>query len=175
MPAPAPVARPGTPVFRRGQWVGLFAMGNLAYGVGALRFSGPDKAWSYFGSVALTSEDYGPDLTSLGLGLQIGRRTYGNPRGRVRPFRQFGGQVGFGHRTTDYGFATSKATNYSIGAHGIIGATVFVAPELSIGAEWQAYGNYFLERAESGGSSGVSSDGWAFSAGTISMTGAFYF
>lgn len=175
VPTPAAIARPGTPEFRRGQWAGMFSVGYLAYGVGALRFSGPDKAWNYFGTVSLLSEDSGPDRTSVGLGLQIGRRTYGAPRGRVRSFRQFGGQVGFGRQTFDAGAGESSQTNYSIGAHALVGATVFVAQDLSIGAEWQAYGNYFVERDQPSAGDSETSDGWSFSVGYIALTGAFYF
>lgn len=174
-PAARAQPRAATPEFRRGQWGGEFMLDASAFGIGALRFSSPDDAWSYFGTFAVTHEDNGPETNGYGVGLQVGRRTYGAPRGRVRAFRQLGIGLSFGHSTTDAGGIESSQTGYSVGVHALLGGTVFVAQDLSIGAEWLATGNYFHQSTESDLGPDTSNSGWTFDVGEIRLTGAFYF
>jgi hypothetical protein len=174
-PAPASPPRSATPEFRRGQWAGLFRMGTVAYGVGAMRFSSPDKAWTYLGSVSFFRENATSETNSLGLALQVGRRTYAAPRGRVRAFRQLGGQVGLERTMVQSAGSESSLTELSVGAHGMLGATIFVLRELSVGADWTVTGGYFRRYVDSPFGPDDPTDGWTITAGQIQVSGAFYF
>jgi hypothetical protein len=174
-PAPAAMAHPATPVFRRGQWAGLFRMGGTTYGAGAMKFSTPEKAWTYLGSVTYNFENAGVETRSIGGNVQIGRRTYSAPRGRVRSFRQLGGQAGLGHAWTSSSGPEQSSTTISLGAHGIIGATIFVASDLSIGAEWIATAGFTRQYVDSPFAPDDPSDSWGIDAGLISVSGALYF
>ena len=173
--------RGGTPEFHAGQWGALFASSEGFYGVGALRFSTPTKAWTLSGNfrVAHNSQDpgdYSSDLFSTG--VSIGRRWFRAGSGRVRPYSELGISGSYSWGTGGASGYSTKWQGYGGGFYGQVGAQVFFAPELSLGAAWNASLLYNHDHSENAsGGSGYSNDRSSFSAdaGRIQLIGTLYF
>jgi hypothetical protein len=183
--APIPTARTATPVFRAGQWAARFEFGGsysgpTYYGVGALRFTSARSAWT------LSAGSIGSQVESQASGLAyhqdlerlqgaIGRRWYRPGHSRVRPFGEVGvtGLFVRGHRKILS--VTQTTRGYGGGIYGSLGAAVFLAPALSLGASWSAgvdvlHQVNYLDDALVG-----KQNSFALGAGTIHLDGAFYF
>lgn len=163
------------PEFRPGQWSGLFSLESGTYGVGAMRFSTPDRAWVYMGAVTADHDD-NPSATSMNTSLTVGRRVFGAPRGRVRAYHEFGGGLSLGYGEQDIGPSTQHRVSYGVTAHALLGGALFVARDISIGAEWGINAGYFHSKyTYDDPFPDETRDYWSISAGDITLVGAFYF
>ncbi len=176
----ATTGRWNAPTFRAGQWAAQFGISGGFYGIGALRFSSSSTAWVLSANLraAHSSQDRA-DLTSdsYSTGVSAGRRWYRPGAGRVRPFSELGLSAGYNWSKTDNGVYDSRQQGYGVGGYGQLGAMVFLAPELSVGAGWIASFGYNHDHYESNGPSSYSSDrtGVSFDAGRLQLIGALYF
>ncbi|HVX88389.1 MAG TPA: outer membrane beta-barrel protein [Gemmatimonadales bacterium] len=176
----APTGRWNAPAFRAGQWAAQFGISGGFYGIGALRFSSPSTAWVFSANLraAHNSQDRA-DLTSdfYSTGVSAGRRWYRPGAGRVRPFSELGLSAGYTWSKTEDAVYDSRQQGYGVGGYGQIGAMVFLAPELSVGAAWIASFGYNHEHYETNGPSSYSSDrsGVSIDAGRLQLVGALYF
>jgi hypothetical protein len=167
-----------TPTFHAGQWAARFQVANGFVGVGALHFSSPDRAWSLGGHLSGAYTNFGAsDQTenSQELGLNVGRRRYRTGAARVRPFAGGGIIANFsrGHQVSGANDATD--VGFGGGMYGELGATVFFAPELSLGAAWSA--NFSVNRFnhyQNGAAAGHQTTA-TLTGGAITLEGAFYF
>lgn len=176
--ASTPSTTATTPTFHAGQWAARFAMANSVFGIGALHFSTPDKAWTLFGSVSGSySRQNGTSnaANNESISLAVGRRWYRPATARVRPFGGLGASGGFGRGHQVSGANSQTSRGFSGSLYGELGATIFFAPELSLGASWTAgiganyYANY-LNGTKMGSNTAVSASG-----GDMLIEGAFYF
>jgi hypothetical protein len=158
------------PTFHDGQWAGRFTMSGGFYGAGAMLFTSPSAAWTLDLGAGATHYDFSNSDNSVdqaNVALSIGRRWYGAAHSRVRPLGGIGiaGDYSVNDQSNNSG-ARDKA--YHAGVYGELGAAIFVAPELSLGATWRAAvsgghdDNYELSHVN-------------FSVGYMSLEGAFFF
>ena len=177
-----PATAAGTPRFRAGQWAATFGMSDNFYGIGALRFSTPSAAWSVGGSLRATHSsqdpgDYSSDYFSTGLSL--GRRWFRPGAGRVRPYSELGVTGSYSWGGSDGGGYTSKWQGYGGGIYGQLGAQIFFAPELSLGASWSGTLTYNHSHNESTGgaypSYSSSRSDLQAEGGRIQLAGTLYF
>lgn len=181
VPLAAQDPTPSPYTFHSGQWGAQFSVGNGFYGVGALRFSTPNAAWAFGGNFYATHRTQGPgDYSSnfLSTGLSVGRRWHRPGADRIRPFSELGISGGYSWGEDNYSGVVYRTQGYGGGAYGRIGAMVFFAPELSIGASWGANLSYNHDHTENTGPGfAYSSDRsyLTFDAGRIQLVGALYF
>jgi len=154
--------------FRPGQWAARFAVGGGGlYGLGALYFTSPRKAWSFDAQIALNYQDYeaGGDADTEDLGLALGRRPHGVEQNKARSIV---GTGIFGSYYRQGAESSDPSVSYGGGVYGELGGAVFFTPDLSLGATW---------RANLGASYNNSSEVTRldFEAGFITVEGAFYF
>ena len=176
--ASAQVEGTTSPTFHPGQWAAQFAVGGGFSGLGAMRFSTPTKAWTFMAIVNGTFSHVtstGEEGTFQNLSLRVGRRSFRPGTGRIRPFAELGGSGSLGrNHLSGAGPATTNLV-YGAGVYGKLGATIFFAPELSLGAGWTAGVNLFREDFHQSGSPTEHITSLDFAAGGISLEGAFYF
>lgn len=159
------------PELRAGQWAARFGMSDNVFGIGAIYFTSPRKAWTLGANVSANyyahdGEDNDQNIEDIG--LSAGRRWYGTATGRLRPIGGIGLFANY-HRQQDQSTGGSTISqSYGGGVYGELGAQIFFAPELSLGATWQAnLGASYYDQVET--------TAYNFSAGGISIEGAFYF
>ena len=165
------------PTFHAGQWAAEFSLGSFS-GIGALHFSTPTKAWTLSALVRGILVDASGSSNSSNyqdLALNVGRRWYRPASGRVRPFTSLGLNGHF-DRTYQKG-GVNDATNrtYGAGIFGQLGAAVFFAPELSLGATWGAQLGVDRLHYYTNGVLQSEYTQVTFNAGYLSLQGAFYF
>jgi hypothetical protein len=173
-PSPAgDVAAPTStaPAFRAGQWGARFDLGSGGfYGIGALLFTSPSAAWTMTLGLSASYSESGDDYTSeaRSVSLGVGRRWYGAGHSRVRPIGGVGLSANYSQSEYENPGGSSSNSNYGGSVYGELGAAIFFAPELSLGATW---------RAGVGGAHSESSNSTSYglSAGHIALEGAFYF
>lgn len=163
----ATTAAPATD-FRPGQWGARFGLGGGGlYGIGALYFTSPRKAWFLDADIGFTYQhpESGGDVDQESLALSLGRRWYGAEQHRVRSIVGTG-VTGSYQRQGNEG--SEPYVGYGGGVYGELGGAVFFTPDLSLGATWRATlsGNYYNTSEYTTIN---------FSAGSIVMEGAFYF
>lgn len=177
----APVTT-GTPQFRAGQWAATFGVANSFYGIGALRFSTSTTAWALAGTFSASHNTQGPSDYNgnyVSTSLSAGRRWFRPGAGRVRPYTELGVSGGYSWGKTEYSGYRSIWQGYAASVYGQLGAQIFFAPELSLGASWNASLGYHHDHNENtgGGSPSSSNDRDSFSAdgGRIQLVGTLYF
>ncbi|HEV8421397.1 MAG TPA: hypothetical protein VGR13_08595 [Actinomycetota bacterium] len=169
-----------TPAFHAGQWAAEVSLETWNYGIGALRFTSPNTAWTLNGVLSGIRSKNGPsfDAThlSLGIGLEAGKRFYRPGHGRIRPFRTIGGFASLGlGRDAAPSAPTYTTRDFGIGIFGDLGASVFVAPELSLSAKWRASVGASWERGYVDGNLSATARSFGLSAGGMTLFGTFYF
>jgi len=166
---PTPRATDTAYLFRPGQWAVRFDVADGFYGGGALLFTSTKAAWMVNAEIVYSSTDTdevtGYAIKDEDYTLSIGRRWYGTPRGRVRSISGVG--VFGNYRHIGYGDGYVPYKDYAAGMYGEFGATVFLAPELSLGATWHAE---LAAGRDYNDSPTISVNG-----GQIRLEGAFYF
>ena len=169
--SPAPAADP----FRAGQWAAQFGVGGGFVGIGALHFTSPDDAHALRANLRFDDAGNGSDYKEWSAFVDAGRRHYGPLRGRVRSTREWGlfGGTAYRRVPTVSGAVTQKS--YSAGLYGELGAQVFVARDLSIGAIWSGSVGYSHYSADYEGGPDERSDTIGFSVGAVYITGVLYF
>lgn len=176
--APTVHAQSTAPDFHAGQWGARFMLGYGFAGIGALHFSTPDKAWTLMGRVSGSYDDVSGSSTSANsetISLAVGRRWYRAAKARVRPFGGLGVSGGFGRNHQVNGLNTLTRKGYGASFFGELGATIFFAPELSLGASWSAgigmnRSTSNLNNTQTDQRTSVSASG-----GDLTLEGAFYF
>ena len=176
--ASAQTEGPTSPAFHPGQWAAQFSVGAGFDGLGAMRFSTPTKAWTVMAIVNGTFSDAtgtGAEGNFQNLALRVGRRRFRPGTGRIRPFTELGvsGSLGRNH-LSGVGPTTTNVV-YGAGVYGKLGATIFFAPELSLGADWSANVNVTRADFHRSGSPTDHVTSLTASAGGIALEGAFYF
>lgn len=161
------------PTFHAGQWAAEFYLGGFS-GIGALHFSTPSKAWMLSAQVSGQLTDWSGSSSSgdnQNVSLNVGRRWYRPGMGRVRPFTGLGVSGNFWRWHSRNGTTEQSSHAYGGGLFGQVGAAVFFAPELSLGASWGARLNVMHQVGT------LSNDvtNFEFNAGYLSLQGAFYF
>jgi hypothetical protein len=154
--------------FRPGQWAARFGLtGGGPYGLGALYFTSPRKAWFLDAQVEVLFENYeaGGDSDYEEFSLSVGRRWYGVERSKVRSIV---GTGIFGDYNRQGAENSDPSISYGGGVYGELGGAVFFTPDLSLGATWRAN----LGASYNDGSEISRVD---FNAGFITVEGAFYF
>jgi hypothetical protein len=154
--------------FRPGQWGARFISNGGVYGAGALYFTAPRTAWLIEGYLsAAYMEQNDAEYNGQNIVVLAGKRWYGERHGRVRSIGGAGVLAGF---SRGYSSMTDDASEaYTGGIYGELGAAVFFTPHLSLGANWRA----FLSATYYDQDNDVSY--YNFSAGPMSIEGAFYF
>jgi hypothetical protein len=168
----------GAPAFHAGQWATRFQIANGFVGVGALHFSTPNKAWLLAGTVSGAYQNDGsPDESENGQAFSalLGRRWYRPGAARVRPFGGLGIGGSFSRIHQVGGVNTSTALAYGGNVYGEIGASVFFAPELSLGAAWSGTLRVSRNTQYSNGSLYSKNTSFSLTAGAVTLEGAFYF
>lgn len=166
------------PAFHAGQWAARFSLSSGFTGIGALHFSTPNKAWTLFASLSADFSEYGGTTTTTNqelLSLGVGRRWYRPGSGRVRPFGGLGISATTGRNHGNN--AGSSQTSVILGGafRGELGASIFFAPELSLGASWSAGVGLNHSRSYQNGSYVYHVTSASVSGGTIALEGVFYF
>jgi len=152
-----------------GQWAARFSLGSGFYGLGALLFTSPRAAWAMSADVHSDHYEDGDIVQEhQQASVSIGRRWFGAERSRVRPLGGAGLRVNYNRNFSDYSGTESESKSVLGGIYGELGAAIFFAPELSLGAIWGA--NFYKTLSEPDDSSG-----YGFSAGYLSVEGTFYF
>lgn len=169
---------PARPAFHAGQWAAEFTLSGGFSGIGAIHFSTPAKAWTLAAQVGGQFTDWSGNNNSgdyQNVTLNVGRRWYRQGAARVRPFTGLGLSGSFSRRHSQAGTNDQSSRSYGGGLFGQLGAAVFFAPELSLGATWSAnltvlhQGNY-INGAFQNDLTNI-----GFNAGFLSLQGAFYF
>ncbi len=124
--------------FRARQWGADFNVGSGFVGVGAIRFTAPDRALvlDLAGDVATsTSNGGGPRGNTNSATLSLGMRRYRGLAPSVQLYHTLGIEANYSH---DYS-AAGPVTNNSWGAgvFGDLGAGWMVSPHLMLGASWR--------------------------------------
>lgn len=165
--------------FRRGQWGALFSIESPFASAGVLRFTSPRAAWTIVAagnvSGASTSLDSASGrgkstVSGSNVFLNIGRRMYAIPRGRVVAFSGFGVVASYGRDESNVNANRTKRDSFGTGAFTELGAQVHVTPYLSIGASWSIRANWQYSR-----SAGVTGANWSLSTGLPGIQGGLYF
>ena len=170
------------PTFHPGQWAAQFSVNNGFYGIGVLRHRSPSTAWALNGALHVThsTQDPGNYRGSFNnVFLSVGRRVYRPGAQRVRPFREFGvtGVYAWGSSGASGGYDL-KTQSYGGGVYGQVGALIFFAPELGLGAAFNVSANYNHQHQEYTGAplpNSNTSDYFSVDAGRVNLIGAFYF
>jgi len=189
--ATAPTLRAQEPAdtlpFRAHQWAFLFTGGSSFAGLGALKFTAPNRAWilNVGGSVFHTSSDVpiAPDTNETQtsntetLSLRLGRRFY-QPRGHdVISYQTVGMMGGANHACSRLSLPTAGnsfcSTGWVAGLFGELGAQYLLTPRLSIGGQFNAGVTYQFSRS----TNSFPSRNWSleFSFGQVGFGGAIYF
>jgi hypothetical protein len=168
-PTPGGAAPASASNLRSGQWAARFTMSGGFYGIGALLFTSPHAAWAIRAEARATDDEQADvRYEQQSAMISVGRRWYGAERSRVRPLGGIGIQANYSRYANTYYGNEQASESYLAGIYGELGAAIFFAPELSLGATWGA--NIYKgltdydDRTQSG-----------FSAGYMSIEGVFYF
>lgn len=164
--------------FRAGQWGAEFSVANQTVGT-ILRFDAPDRAWAIGGSLGGTwvwSNTTPPgDRSSADLSLRISRRRYRALTTGVAGYAALGAGVGLSREW----FPGSSRGSLSVGPLGQVGASWFVLPRLSVGADAALLVNLFRTRQREvvpGGPTTIrTTTGLSVFAGQFGLVGALYF
>lgn len=166
------------PTFHGGQWAAQFAVSGGFYGLGAIHFTSPSNATIFTGSLHLSyAELIGSNnhLDSESFGVGVGRRWYRPGAGRVRPYSGLGVTTSYGRRHQSAGSVSYSDQSLGAGVTGQIGAAVFFAPELSLGASWGGSLSGVHYWSNSPSTPSLSQTNLDFSVGNVFLEGAFYF
>ena len=130
----------GPDPFRSGQWAAELSLENLGGGLGALRFTSPNTAWRLSGwlSSSVRIQD-GDNVNAVNVRLMAGRRWYGATRGRIRTFSGFGLSAAEERQWQGDSWTFNQL---DLGIYGEVGGQIFIARDLSIGAQWPVTLNY---------------------------------
>lgn len=165
------------PTFHAGQWAAEFYLGGFS-GIGALHFSTPSKAWTLSAQVSGHFTDWSGNNNSgdyQNLTMNVGRRWYRSGAGRVRPFTGLGVFGNFWRRHGQTGANDQSSRAYGGGLSGQLGAAVFFAPELSLGAAWGANLSAIHQSNYVNGTLQNDLTDVGLNAGFLSIQGTFYF
>lgn len=187
----APTVRAQEPTdtlpFHAHQWAFLFTGGSSFAGLGALKFTAPNRAWilNVGGSALHTSSDVpiAPDTSETQtsnteiLSLRLGRRFY-QPRGHeVVSYQTVGIAGGANHACSHLSLGSAGnsfcATGWSAGLFAELGAQYLLTPRLSIGGQFNAGVTYQYSRS----ANSFPSRNWSVevSFGQVGFGGAIYF
>ena len=173
--------------FHAHQWAFLFIGGSSFAGLGALKFTAPNRAWiiNVGGSAihARTDVPLAPDTTetqtqnAATFSLRLGRRFY-QPRGHEVVSYQSLGITGGANRFCShdsFGGTTNSncSTGWTAGVFGELGAQYLLTPRLSIGGQFNAAVSYQFTRS----TNGLPNRNWELqlSFGQVGFGGAIYF
>ncbi len=129
--------------FRARQWGADFNIGNGFVGVGAIRFTAPDRALvlDLSGDVATrTSNGGGPRGNSNSFTLSLGMRRYRGLAPSVEMYHTLGLEAAYSHNYDAAGPVTDNT--WGAGVFGDLGAGWMVSPHLLLGASWRVEALY---------------------------------
>lgn len=173
-----PLAAQDTPTFHAGQWGAEFIWSGGVYGIGALKFTSESSAWALDASVGAQFQDIADTedgQSSYGAGISLAKRHYRAATGRVRPFTEIGGRASFNRQQYASGADESVTRSLGAGLLAGIGAQIFFARDMSIGAKWSATFDALQERDYLNDTKVGENTRYYFYAGNVSITGALYF
>jgi hypothetical protein len=169
----------GTPVapeFRPGQIGARFRLSPMGQGIGGMLFTSPTSAWTFdVGNYGTRFRGGGDGSVYLDLEVSAGRRWFGPRHGAVRSHAGVALSAARNDSRTEYGSNEDRFLSERYGANGELGFTIFPAPELGLGASWQA--SYTLQRSRGfvDGVEDYDQRRWRFEAGTLAVELALFF
>ena len=174
LPAQAVPALP----FRPGQWGAEFSVANQSVGT-VLRFHTPDRAWAFGGSANGTwvsnSENPPGDQSLADVSLRISLRRYRPLTTDVVGYWALGGSAGISHGQ----FASIARGRVSGGPFAQVGASWFILPRLSVGADAAMFltASRIRERETAVGMPPLvrTATSVGFTSGLFGLVGALYF
>ncbi len=165
------------PTFHAGQWAAEFSVSGGFYGLGVERFTSTTAATVLWASTHADYQSSGSaaNQKSARLSFTVGRRWYRPAIRRVRPFTGIGIGPDIFWRRQVGGPNRDVTTVYGLRAYGQLGATIFFAPELSLGAYTNASISASQERVSLNGTLFSKQNSYSLDAGNLYLVGAFYF
>lgn len=129
--------------FHARQWGADFVVGSGFVGVGAIRFTAPDRALvlDLTGDVATSASNGGGARgNSNSATLSVGMRPYRGLAPSVELYHTLGLEASYSHDYAAAGPVTNN--NWGAGVFGDLGAGWMVSPHLMLGASWRVDARY---------------------------------
>ena len=161
--------------FHARQWGADFNVGFGFAGVGAIRFTAPDRAvvLDLSGDVATsTSNGGGPRGNNNSATLSLGLRRYRGLAASVQMYHTLGIEADYAHTYAANGPSTTN--DWGAGVFGDLGAGWMVSPHLMLGAAWRVDATYSHTTTKTPGAS-TSGHRLELSFGGLSLIGQLFF
>jgi len=153
------VAQEDSAAFHAGQWAVQFGGGLNLFSLGALKFTGPRRAWLLDVGVSAVivngklTDTFGGGTTDAndhftGLNVRVGRRFYGGGRGKITPFHSLALEGGYQNREIKQATGRLVTSQSYGGVYWEVGAAYRIAPALSVGGTASISGGYLHRRQE---------------------------